>query len=124
MRSANENTRSMSCSISSTVTSRGSEATAARISWRSLSGTPAAGARQSAQHAAVRGQIGDVVSFQQDAAAVGPEHASQQVDDGGLAGAVRADQSVAGALLDLERKVARDLEPAEMLFQSPCFQRD
>src|SRR5205823_5647328 len=43
MRSANEKTRSMSCSIRSTVTSRGKAATAVRMSWRSLSGTPAAG---------------------------------------------------------------------------------
>ena len=82
------------------------------------------GARQPAQHPRVHRQIGDVVAFEQDAAAIGLEHAGQQVDDGGLAGAVRADQRVARALLDLERQVARDLEPAELLFQPPGFQRD
>ena len=45
----------MSCSISSTVTSRGSAATAARISWRSPSGTPAAGSSSSS----TRGLVGD-----------------------------------------------------------------
>ena len=82
------------------------------------------GARQPAQHAGMHRHIGDVVAFQQDAAAIGLEHAGQQIDDGGLAGAVRADQGVAGALLDPERKLAGDLEPAELLFQPSGFQRE
>src|SRR5215216_3115850 len=53
MRSAKENTRSISCSIRRTVTSRGRAATAARISWRSLSGTPAAGSSSSS----TRGEV-------------------------------------------------------------------
>jgi hypothetical protein len=51
----------------------------------------------------VHRQIGDVVAFEQDAPGIGLEHAGQQIDDGGLAGAVRADQRVARALLDPQR---------------------
>ena len=81
------------------------------------------GARQAAQHAAMHGQVGDVVAFQQDLPRVRPEHTGQQVDHGGLAGAVRADQGVTRALRDFQREVARDLEAAELLFQAACFQR-
>ena len=82
------------------------------------------GARQAAQHPRMHRQIGDVAAFEQDAPGIGLEHAGQQVDDGGLAGAVRADQRVAGALFDLERKIAGDLEAAELLFQPSGFQRE
>src|SRR5579859_1414819 len=81
------------------------------------------GARQAPQHAAMHGDVRDVVAFQQNPAAVRPEHTGQKVDHGGLAGAVRADQSVTGALRDSEREVARDLEPAELLCQTSGFKR-
>ena len=58
------------------------------------------GARQAAQHAGMHRQIRDVVALKQDPPGIGLQHAGQQIDDGGLAGAVRADQRVAGALLD------------------------
>ena len=47
MRLANWKTRSMSCSISSTVTSAGRAATMSRMTCRSSSGTPAAGSSSS-----------------------------------------------------------------------------
>src|ERR1700723_3036635 len=82
------------------------------------------GARQAAQNAAMHRQIGDVVTFKQNAPGIGLEHAGQEVNHGGLAGAVGADQRMAGALLDPERQIARDLEAAELFFESLCFQRD
>ena len=82
------------------------------------------GARQAAQHPRMHRQIGDVVAFEQDAPGVGLEHAGEQIDHGGLAGAVRSDQRMAGALLDPERQVARDPQAAEGFFQSFGFQRD
>src|SRR5436190_1873950 len=107
IRSAKENTRSMSCSIKSTVTSRGSAATAAEpFGYRKPNGlerrqigiklVDLEGARQPAQHAAVNRQIGDVVTLEHDPPGVGLEHAGEQVDHGGLAGAVRPNQGVAG----------------------------
>ena len=57
------------------------------------------GAREPAQHPGVNRQIGDVVALEQDPPAIGLEHAGQEIDDGGLAGAVRPDQGMAGALL-------------------------
>ena len=71
------------------------------------------GARQPAQHPLVHRQIGDVVAFEQDAPGIGLEHAGEQIDDGGLAGAVRPDQRMAGALLDPQRQIAGDPEAAE-----------
>ena len=82
------------------------------------------GARQAAQHALVHGQVRDVLAFEQDAARVRLEHAGELVDDRGLAGAVRADQRVAGALLDLQRQIARDAQAAELLFEILGFERD
>ncbi len=82
------------------------------------------GARQAAQHALVHGEAGDVVAFEQDAAAVRLQHAGELVDDGGLAGAVRPDQRVAGALLHLQREIAGDAQAAEGLFEIAGFERD
>ena len=79
-------------------------------------------ARQSAQHSCMHGQARDVVSVQQNAPAIGPEYARQQIDGGGLAGAVRPDQGMAGALLDAERKIPRHLQAAKLLFQALRFQ--
>src|SRR4051794_12166491 len=80
-------------------------------------------ARQPAQHSCVHGQVRDVVPFQENATAVRLEHAGQQIDDGGLARAVRPDQCMAGALLDPQREIARDLEAAELFFEPLGFQR-
>jgi len=62
-------------------------------------------------------QIGDVVAFKQDAPGIGLQHARQQIDDGGLAGAVRADQRVARALLDPSERSRVTLSPPN------CFSR-
>ena len=72
----------------------------------------------------MRRQRGDVVALEQDAAGVGSQHAGQKVDHRGLAGAVRADQGVAGAALDLQRQVARRGQSAERLDQPLRFQRE
>ena len=56
-------------------------------------------------------------------AGVGPQHAGHQVDQRGLAGAVRADQRVARALRQLERDVLRDDERAEALVEPARGQR-
>src|SRR6202020_934733 len=82
------------------------------------------GARQPAQYPRMHGQIGDVVALQQDAPGIGFQHPGQQIDDGGLAGAVGTDQRVAGTGFDPQRQVARDPEAAEMLFQPSGFQYD
>src|SRR5439155_14843453 len=66
----------------------------------------------------------DVVALEQDPPAIGAEHAGQKINDGGLAGAVRADQRMAGALRYFQRQVARDAEAAEGFFQAFCFQRN
>src|SRR5437868_14052325 len=82
------------------------------------------GARQPAQHPPMRRQVRDVVTLKQNAPGIGLEHAGQQIDDGGLAGAVRTDQRVARASFKLERKIAGDDEPAELLLPPFGFQRD
>ena len=51
---------------------------------------------------------GDVVAFEQHLAAGRPQHAGQEIDECGLAGAVRPDQGMAGALLHPKRQVACD----------------
>ncbi len=64
------------------------------------------GAHQTAAHALFGGKCGDVVLAEEDRALVGPHHAGDQVDEGGLAGAVGADECVAGARRQGERDVA------------------
>ncbi len=82
------------------------------------------GARQPAQHARVHGKARDVLAFEQDLAAIRHQHAGEQIDDGGLARPVGADQRVAGALLDFQREVARHLQAAERFLQVPGFEGD
>src|SRR5205823_2277940 len=82
------------------------------------------GARQATQHALVHRQIGDVAIFEQDAPGIRSEHAGQEIDHGGLAGTIRADQRVACALLDNKRKVARDAQAPERFLQPSCLQCD
>ena len=55
------------------------------------------GAGEAAADAGGDGGAGHVLAGEQDAAGVGGELAGDQVDERGLAGAVRADQRVAGA---------------------------
>src|SRR5258706_16221977 len=72
----------------------------------------------------VHRQVRDVATLKQNAPGIGLEHARQQIDAGGLAGHVGADQRVARASLKFERKIARDDKPAELLVQPFGFQRD
>src|SRR5581483_3663332 len=80
------------------------------------------GSRQATQHPDMHGQFRDVVAFEQNPSRIRLQHAGQKIDHRGLARAVRADQGVTGALLDLQRKVARDLQAAKLLCQSSGFQ--
>ena len=64
---------------------------------------------------AVRRQAGDVVAIEPDRAGARLQRAGEQVDQGRLAGAVRADQRVAGAELDLERDLVGGNDAAEAL---------
>src|SRR2546430_726093 len=82
------------------------------------------GARQAALHPRMHGQIRDIVAFEQDTAGIGFEYTGQEIDHGGLAGAVGADQRGARTGLDPERELAGDLQPAELLFEPSGFQRD
>ena len=66
------------------------------------------GAGDAEPHPLVRLEI-DVMSSPSSRMSPGgrAQHAGEQIDEGGLAGAVRADQRVARALLDRDRNVAR-----------------
>ena len=75
------------------------------------------GARDAEPHARMRAHAGDVVAVEQDLAGTRRQHAGQQIDDRGLAGAVRADQRMARALLDLERHIVGRDDAAEALFE-------
>ena len=63
----------------------------------------------------VRGQRWISAAAELDAAGVGREHAGHQVEQGGLAGAVRADQRVDLARVDREAGVGDGADAAEML---------
>ena len=67
------------------------------------------GARQAATNAQARRQRGDVGSLQHDAAGIGRIHAGDQVEHGGLAGAVRADEREALAARHAEGELVDDL---------------
>ncbi len=82
------------------------------------------GARQPAQHAAMYRQPGDIGPLKQDGAAVRLQHAGQQIDDRGLAGAVRPDQRVARTGRDLQREIAGDFQAAELFLEPDGFQRN
>ncbi len=75
------------------------------------------GARDAEPHARMRAHVGDVAALEQDLPSGRREHAGQQIDDGGLAGAVRSDQRVARALLDLERHITGRDDAAETLLE-------
>ena len=78
------------------------------------------GAREAGAHARLGPQGGDFAPGEKDLAAVGREHPGQQVDERGLAGAIRADERVAHAAGQLERDVLRHDERAEALIQAFC----
>ena len=80
------------------------------------------GARHAEPHALVRHRIGDVVAFEHDAAGGRAQHAGQEIDHRGLAGAVRPDQRVPRAFLHREIDVLRGKDAAEALFQSDGLQ--
>ena len=64
-------------------------------------------------------QRGDVLALVEDAAAGRLEELGQQVEAGGLAGAVRADQRVNGAALDAQVDAVDRDEAGEFLGQIP-----
>ncbi len=67
--------------------------------------------------ALLRPERGDVVVAEEDLAAVGPQHAGHQVDQRGLAGAVRPDQRIALAVRQIDLDVVGDHERAEALVE-------
>src|SRR5690606_36597835 len=76
------------------------------------------GPHQAALDALLRRQMRDVGIAEPDAAGIRTQHAGHQIDQRGLAGAVRADQRVALALREGDRDVARDDERAEGLLET------
>ena len=79
-------------------------------------------ARHAEPHALMRTQRRNVVAAKDDPAGGRPQHAGEQIDHRGLAGAVRPDQSVPRALLDRQRNVMRGDDAAEALFQADRFE--
>ena len=73
------------------------------------------GADDAAANPLVRGERRDVVAVEQDRPGGRLENAGEQVDQRRLAGAVRADQGVAGAARELERDVVGRRQAAEAL---------
>ena len=65
----------------------------------------------------------DVLAVEQHPARRRLEHAGDQVDQGRLAGAVRADQRAARAALERQIDVARDLQRAEAAVETLHLQR-
>ena len=80
------------------------------------------GARDAELHPLVGREPGDGRAVEQDLPARRPQHAGEQVDEGGLAGAVRSDQGVAGAFLDRERDRIGGDDAAEPLVEASRFQ--
>ena len=75
-------------------------------------------AHKAATNAALRVERGDVLAAEQNLAAVRPQHAGHQVDQRGLAGAVRPDQRVTHALRQLDLDVAGNDQRAEALVEA------
>src|SRR5258708_10300254 len=71
------------------------------------------GADETAFDARGARQMGDVLAAQQDASGARLEHAGDQIDEAGLAGAVGPDQRMAGAAFEPEVDVARHPQRAE-----------
>ncbi len=72
-------------------------------------------------HALVRRQRGDVAPFEHDRAGAWRDAPADQTDEGGLAGAVRADDRPDLTLVEPEVDTVDGLEPAEMACQRTCF---
>src|SRR5699024_1200765 len=71
----------------------------------------------------VRGlAVGDGFALVDDRAFRGRQESGQQVEYGGLAGAVGADHGVDGARLNLKIDLVDGDESLEFLAQTPCFQ--
>src|SRR5262249_34309938 len=69
--------------------------------------------RDSSPRAYVRGEVGDVPSVEDDAAAIGPEPPGEDVERGGLAGAVRTDDADRLVRVHAEGQPVEDLQGAE-----------
>ena len=76
------------------------------------------GAHKPAPHPLLGAERGDVLAAEQDLAAVGAQHPGHQVDQRGLAGAVRPDQRVAHAARQRDLDVLGDHERAEALVEA------
>ncbi len=63
----------------------------------------------------VRRDLADVLAVEFDRAAGSAQQTGDQVEDGGLAGAVRADQAKDAALRDIEIDVLQNLQAAKVL---------
>src|SRR5262245_20005441 len=74
-------------------------------------------ARETAFDPHRRLEAGDLLAAEEDLPGIRPQHAGHQVDQGRLAGAVRADQRVARTLRQHEVDAARDHERAEALVE-------
>src|SRR5262249_30953948 len=81
------------------------------------------GAHEAAFDALLGPEHRDLVGSEKDLSFVGLEHAGDQIDQRGLAGAVRPDQRIALARREIERDTARDDERAEALVQAARRQR-
>src|SRR5499433_3155703 len=81
------------------------------------------GAHEAAFDALLGPERRDLVCSEKDLSFVGLDHAGDQIDQRGLAGAVRPDQRVALARWEIELDVARDDERAEALVQAARRQR-
>ena len=69
-------------------------------------------------------EAGHVAVLEQDGAGIGPQIAGEQVEIGGLAGAVRADDRVAQRGFEREAHVLRHGERAERLVERAGLERD
>jgi len=78
---------------------------------------------QSPPYALVHRPCRDISALGQNASGVGAQDTGQ-LDDGGLAGAVRPDQRMTRARLDPQRQVAGDSQLIGSLLQCNGFQRD
>src|SRR5208337_3953843 len=76
-------------------------------------------ARHAETDPALRRYAGDVAAVEQDRAGGGRDEAADQIEESGLAGAVRADYGTQLALLDCHRYVAHGDETAETPGQIP-----
>ena len=62
--------------------------------------------------------VGDVLAAEKNLPGIGRQHAGHQIDERGLAGAVRTDQRIARADRQIDLDIARDRQRAEGFRQS------